>query len=999
MRWLSLLLLLLVCSLTSAQQFPSTHYTDRDILPNNTVRNLFQAADGALWIGTDNGLVRKFNDRVDTYFKEDGLAQNNVWAIAQDPSGRLWIGSYGNGLSVFEDGKLRVFAGNSNLPDQEVTRLMVHDQSLYIGTSNGIAVVDLADVASVKSIKPNPKLDEPFIVQDFMVINDAVYVLSYSNGIYKIDTSEEQLQLEQVWNEKYLYSAHVANDTIYFSGKEYFKKVAATKFSNLESLRRLKPQGQSIIWDYEQAGDQLFAAAWGIYANDGGIYVLENDGMRQRNADFGIASTQVTSLAYDQDLKLLYAGTLDDGFYEIRLDENVLFFPNDHEQVIDFASVDDITAALYNDGLQIGSTEIPAELFKQKQVEYVAQHPNDLPRYEDYFYELDYETRAEDIVFYSVKSQKDSFWVNASIGNYQFDKSGKLINYMPVHALEIGFTASGQLLEPNFFHGTRIYDSVAPMNYKYFDETATEQNPRFVVGVMRKGEKTYLTSIFDGLYVYMNGKFNSYEANDIWQEKRLRFVTDFGADQIAVSNEDGDVFILNDDPENFTATKINRNNAHGSTITFLTSYKNTLIIGTPKGVVLHHDGREIFLDGEQGLNGKIHNGFVKGDTLLLGSDNGSYQLKLADILNQENRIDRIAVKSIRVNGNTRSWNPDQTLQLSSNENALEIQLGVEKHPYPNKLTYHYSFNRASGWIPMEDATLSLPSMDSGKYRLFVQVLDSSTGMTVNQEVLAFRIATPFYKSIWFIALCFLLVMGLMLVYFRLKRKRAKQKAAQQEAATKRIEEVKMEALLSQMNPHFVFNSLNSVQYFISNDENEKAMRYLSIFSDLMRANLNNTTKPFLRLEEEIDYLKKYIALENARFSDRVRVTFVVDPKLSVTDTMIPTMLLQPFVENAFVHAFPDRIQSPRLDISFETVNHEDTDFQTIANPKADANYYRCIIKDNGIGSASLTKNKRHTSKGTQLVEERLSFLGYDQQTALRVNYTATGTTVILILER
>ena len=984
MRWLSLLCWLLTGFIAGAQQFPSTHYTDRDILPNNTVRTLFKAIDGTLWIGTDNGLVSKFNDQITSYFKEDGLTQNNIWAFAQDQSERLWIGSYGKGLTTFKNNKLQAYTQNSKLPNQEITKLLIHDQSLFIGTSDGIAIINLADQNQIKSIDPNPVAGEQFIVQDFIAVDNEVYVISYVNGIHRVDTTGKEIKLVQTSTETNLYAAYTSVDSIYLSGKEKFKRIASYNVENPSAFEKAKPLGKSVIWDYYKVGDQLFAAAWGIYANDGGVYELTSTGMQLRNDDFGITSMQVTSLAHDDDLGFLYVGTLDDGFYEIRLDEKVQFFPSAHEKIIGFASVDETTATLWSDGLKIDLSEITASKFKKAQTDYVQKLPDDLPKYEDYFYELDYNTTANDIVFYSVKSRNESFWVNTSIGIYQFNTNGKLLNYLPVHALEISFTANDQLLEPNFFHGTRVYESVAPMSYIYYDETETQQNPRFVVGSLQQGNKTYLTSIFNGLYSYENEKFSSYVANDIWNEKRLRFITHYGDNQIAVSNEDGDVFIINDDSSNFNVTKVNRNITHGNTITFLTSYNETLIIGTAKGIVLYNNGREIFLDDEQGIDGKIHNGFVKGDLLLLGSDRGSYQLKLADIIAQTNRVEAIELKSILVNGANTVWNAGEKLQLAANENSLELQLGTNKHPYPQKLAYSYRLNETQQWLPMEDTDLSLPLLDSGAYKLYIKVTDASTGFTVDQEVLNFHISTPFYKSFWFLVLFFLGAIGLLVVYFRLKRKRANQRSREQEAVTKRIEEVKLEALLSQMNPHFVFNSLNSVQYFISNDENDKAMKYLSTFSDLMRANLNNTTRPFLTLEEEIDYLKKYIALENARFSDRIQVTFTVDQELSLTQTSIPTMLLQPFVENAFVHAFPERVESPRLDIAFT---------------KIDDHQYRCTIQDNGIGNASLNKNKRHISKGTQLVEERLSFLGYVPTKALQIQFLPEGTIVFLQLEQ
>ena len=134
MRWLDRLACLLIGTFSFAQQFPSTHYTDRDFLPHNTVRSMFIANDGALWIGTDNGLVRKFNNVSNSFFREDGLSQNNIWAIAEGLSGQIWIGSYGKGLTTYQNGKLYPYKANAALPNPEITQLFVHANMLYVGT-------------------------------------------------------------------------------------------------------------------------------------------------------------------------------------------------------------------------------------------------------------------------------------------------------------------------------------------------------------------------------------------------------------------------------------------------------------------------------------------------------------------------------------------------------------------------------------------------------------------------------------------------------------------------------------------------------------------------------------------------------------------------------------------------------------------------------------------------------------------------------------------------
>jgi len=998
-NWFKACLWILLSSIATAQKFPSQQYTDQDVLPNNTVRALFKSTDGALWIGTDNGLVRNYNEQITTFFKEDGLTQNNIWAIAQDQHDRLWVGSYGQGISIFQNQRFTAFPSNEQLPNQEITKLFLGKKSLYVGTSDGIAIIDLDDVDKVQALRPSLPVQQKFQVQDFFTVGSTVYAVSYAHGIYKIEEREKETVLSLITRELNLYAAYREESTLYLSGKERYKKLPINSINRQGVVECSKGLGHSVIWDYQRANDKLYAAAWGIYAADGGVYEITETGMQLKNKAFGVESTQVTSLAYDKELRLLYVGTLDQGYYEVRLDQNIQYVPVSHDRVIGFAKGNSKLATLYNDGLEIGSTVISQDEFKRWQVAYVKAHPNDLPLYTDFFYELDYETAAADILFYSVKASKDSFWVNTSIGLYQFNFQGALQLYVPVHALDFNFTADGKLIESNFYHGTRVYSSLNPMTYTYYDERLDKQHPRFVVGSELLGTKTYLTSIFNGLYAYNDGNFTSYAATGIWKEKRLRYITAYGEGKIAITNEDGDLFILEDEAQNFKVTPVNRNKAYGSTITFLTSYKDYLIIGTSKGVVILQKGRELFLNKEQGVTGKVYSGFIRGDELLLGTDNGYYEVQLKKLIDQESRVDFVTVKSVLVNGKEMALDSNSRLELATDQNSLEIQLNTNNHPYPEKLEYSYRLDTSQEWISINNATLTLPFLEPGTYSLLVQVVDASTGYVLEQQVLDFHIATPFYKQLWFIVLCFIVAMTLLVIYFRLKRKRDTQRSKEKEALTKRVEEVKLEALLAQMNPHFVFNSLNSVQYFISNQENEKAMHYLSTFSNLMRANLNNTSKPFLTIAEEIDYLQKYIAIENARFGDRIEVNISVDPELSKAQTSIPTMILQPFVENAFVHAFPSRIESPRLDISFEALSSQEESIYLCQMADEGSSFYRCIIQDNGIGTASLTKNKRHVSKGTQLIRERLSLLGYDAETGLQVKYCDTGTTVILILER
>lgn len=226
----------------------------------------------------------------------------------------------------------------------------------------------------------------------------------------------------------------------------------------------------------------------------------------------------------------------------------------------------------------------------------------------------------------------------------------------------------------------------------------------------------------------------------------------------------------------------------------------------------------------------------------------------------------------------------------------------------------------------------------------------------------------------------------MVVYsfYKFQIRQARKFEAQKGLIQKRFEETKMEALLAQMNPHFIFNAMNSIQYYIMESDIDKATIFLGDFSKLIRLNLDHCTKPTILLSEEIEYFQSYIRVENTRFNNRIKVIFETDPLIDPQAIEIPTMLLQTFVENVFVHAFPPGVSNPTLKISFKMLSED---------------VLQCKIEDNGIGFSENSSNKLHESKGVSLVKERLALLGYNVKEAVEIiSAKNEGTSVSIKLE-
>ena len=135
----------------------------------------------------------------------------------------------------------------------------------------------------------------------------------------------------------------------------------------------------------------------------------------------------------------------------------------------------------------------------------------------------------------------------------------------------------------------------------------------------------------------------------------------------------------------------------------------------------------------------------------------------------------------------------------------------------------------------------------------------------------------------------------------------------------RFAEVRLQALRSQMNSHFLFNVLSSLQYYILGEEMDKALYYLDQFAKLIRLTLAYASKEFISLEEELAYLKRYLEIENLRLNPEVKLRIKHNENLDLQEIKIPPLLLQPFVENSLIHAFTPAIENPEI----VAANYED----------------------------------------------------------------------------
>ena len=337
----------------------------------------------------------------------------------------------------------------------------------------------------------------------------------------------------------------------------------------------------------------------------------------------------------------------------------------------------------------------------------------------------------------------------------------------------------------------------------------------------------------------------------------------------------------------------------------------------------------------------------------------------------------------------------KNLRLSHNQNYLSFRLKANSIRSQKSFVYKYrmkGFSNKWNIISSENPEIQYPNIAPGSYVFEAKVCNEDDVCSGIERIKIF-IDKPFYNKWWFYLL-FFLFLGVIVQYSYRRRIKAigiKQSYEKdKESLQKEIYQSKIAAIRAQMNPHFMFNALNTIQDFIVSNKKEIASEYLADFADLMRCYLDQSKHEYISIIEELETLEIYLKLESLRFNNELQYKIHVDEKMNL-QMEIPVMLLQPFVENAIKHGLLHKTGQKRLSISF---------FQ-----KKDG--ISIEVLDNGIGRAASekinkTKVKMHKSFATSAIEKRIELIQKNYKENIQVstkditeNNLPNGTIVII----
>ena len=955
---------------SNAQKHSFVSYSTSEGLAQSQVSAICQDKNGYLWIGTFGGLT-KFNGKdFVTYSSESGLLNNSISCLSMI-DGQLWVGHSG-GVSLHDNARFKKWAISEDFKDAKV-RAIVKFKGKIIVAFNGAGVFILENNRLKKTLidsRTNEFIRDLFVYKGclFLATKTGLYVTSDLLKSRKIPAFDNyNTQGIRLWGEKLIIST---SDRGLFKFDYTTKSVEEVQvaYDSLE-LKKVFVDSKETCWittdvgilKISKSGKQKFIDSenglpMGVISSvfedkNGGIWLgsLGKGLLRFPDEKFfyfdkasGLASDLIISVNQDRAGDLWF-GTFDKGI--VRLNKKGRFtsieLPNNRVWC---------SAMNVNGFNWFGTDEGLAQVSMSGDVK-VFTDTNQVP--------------GADITAL-FKISPDKMYIGGSKGLSLY-KNNKISLIRSSRKLNIGTVRSITFFERVLYLGTdkglfRYRDNV-------FQQI--EKHIKSVFSLVKDQKGNLWIGTESGLYFYKNNRSFHLTVSQNQTSNIITFLN-YKDEKIFIGTNNG-LYVISDFKK-LSSYAVDHFGADDGLVDIETNLnscffdsQNRFWFGTSLGLMLYEDWS---------VNGQTVKPKVNLKSILLNYESFDY-LKYSDKLDENGLPTRMILPFFKNN---------ITLEIDgvSLSNHLDLQYQFWLEGYDEQ------------WSPKSKNTLiSFTGLAAGDYNLRVRAIGEN--LTISDEIsIAFEVKQPFYKSWWFVLLIICLAAYSSYSLFKLKLRRESEKSQNEMNEYKsKLVSLEQKSLNASMNRHFIFNSLNSIQYFINSQDRLSANRYLTNFAKLIRKNLDSTNEEgnLITLAEELEGLELYLSLEAMRFKDRFDYVIHCN-EVDKDSIIIPAMLLQPFVENAIIHGILP-IEDRKGLISI-TISKED-------------NVLTIQIDDNGIGiknsiASKDSDNGDHRSQGMEITAKRIDLIkkisnkGFDIIGPFQINEvdsSINGTRVLL----
>ncbi len=881
-----------------------TNFAPKDGLLNHFVTTICEDKQGNLWIGTISGINKYDQKTFSGYTTKNGLINNAVTTSLKDSKGNIWFGTE-KGVSKLVDGAFINFSTKDGLVSNFVKCFYEDNEGrIWIGTTDGISVFDGKNFTPITTANGLLSNSITAIVQD----KENNFWIGTSNGICKISkgvfTSYTDAQ-GLIDNNVSSLVCDYKNAIWIGTGKGLakFKDNVFTKYS----IKR--DQNSNIVSClFEDFEHNLWVGSYsGLFKYRGNPFITYgiHDGLTN-NFIFGITRDSKGNL---------WIGSQGGGLFKYVDGE---FTQYDKEKGLDANGVNmvyEVSPGTLWLGTDKGLTEYDGKKFtKGKDTSSVWTHP----------------------INCIYKDSKKNLWLVGKAKAYKYD--GKNFICYPLNGLSEKCEA-----------WTIVED----------------KNGTIWIGAYLGGLFKLQGSTFVEYSRQLGLKNDSYLASLVDKEGNLYF----GA-------LDG-LWMVNPRDEKSLPVNFNEKDGMSSdlvySLTFGTSEKE-IWVGTNQGVnkldidkFKRVQEKSIIQFGKQeGFSGVECNGngtFIDKDgSIWFGTVNGMVKYNPTEYI--PNTFEsRISITKYRLFYKDTVFK--NNLHLHHSDNSVTFSYSGICLTNPAKVKYsHILDGFEKKWSPAsKDRVTTYSNLPPGTYTFKVISSNNEGIWNAIPATFTFTIERPFWKTWAFMIFSAIFFIFALILSIRFRIRRIKQREKRKTELNKKIANIESQALRAQMNPHFIFNTLSSIQHYISNNDTDAALKYLSKFAKLMRRIMDNSKQQMISISEEINALELYLELETMRFDKKFIHVIQIDPEIDQTYDRIPSMLIQPYVENAIIHGLLPMQGNGKIQITLQKQN------DTIL----------CTIEDNGIGrekSKEFKKNRiqQHKSMGMSITQERLDIL-------------------------
>lgn len=953
-----LLFLFIIQNFLFAQSPSLIKLTEKEGLPDIDFYNIIEDSQGFIWLAANKGLYR-YNGKNYKYYSHKNQKGNAVFGTFEDSHGYVWCNNVSGQFFRVKDKSFELFIDISDRLNGELTDFFVTKKELIVFSGRNIFKVDL-----------KTKIIHKVYNEEFSLLG---IPMSYSNNHYY---TKKNYLIKTDGNFKVVDSVFTNIRNKYYIDKSISRKVGLVTngriflcqflqynknriflidFNN-ESLKEIKVPNKIKNSIYNQItfieDDIWFLTEEGIF-----VYTLKDKLIFKRRL---LKSTFTTKVIIDSDNNY-WITTKGDGVFVVP-NINLMEF----ELSSDFKNLN--TIGKVNDSiLLLGTKKGHVIEFNLRANDYKILDASSklkvLDVVKDQITKKHFIIKEDKVLLYDIITRKTSI--------VQFDNlmGSKHLSILNDSLLLSSTYKNAKLIKRDFSEEIKLVDKRSYTNF-----------------YSAKNKVAYISSI-DGVFIFDN-YFENQEICFNGNSIMAKHIVETNDGKIWAASFNKGLYEIDNNKvlRNYTTT----DGLLSDKIGYIKAEGNNLWLSTENGLQLFDREKNAFknLTRKKGLPSyRISDIEIVNNNILLASNIGLYGFDKTKVFKKQNDKEVYFTKII-TNGKEKKLKP--FYQLDYNENELEIHFNVNGFQSFTNTSYEYRIIETDSlWKKINNQVNSITfnSLSSG-YKTF-EVRNINFPQNTNQ--ITFFIKKPLWKTWWFYLCCIVVAILFAIKFSSYRVKKVKKTQAtllNKEKLKKQLVTSELENLRSQMNPHFIFNALNSIQEYIVFNESDLASTYLIKFSRLIRIYLEHTQENEVTLEEEIEALKIYLELEKIRFEDILEYDIIIFNKLDLKSIKVPSLFIQPYIENALKHGLLHKTKDRKLNIEFSLVDLQ--------------NILQCTIIDNGVGVKESQKlnsfrNKSHKSFATGANQRRIDLLNRNRKHKITVNIDSdnSGTKVTI----